>query len=137
MIRLELSTKKYTDKQTLGTLDVYKDNEFLCCLATLEQEWNNNEPSNSCVPHGFYVVEHYHSQKYANVLKLKDVKDRSYILIHNGNYNTHTKGCILVGLTHSDINKDGYLDVVDSRKALEKLMQICKGESVISINIER
>ena len=135
MIRLILDRKKHSDKQTIGTIEVWNNNEFILSLVTLEQEWNNNEISNSCIPIGEYNVNHYSSSKYPNVLILHDTKPRTKILIHSGNYNTHTKGCILVGLTHSDINNDGYLDVVSSRTALKKLMQICKNETNISIII--
>jgi hypothetical protein len=37
MIELKLKRKKYTDKQVIGILEVYKDNIFEKCFATLEQ----------------------------------------------------------------------------------------------------
>lgn len=136
MIRLELQRMKYRDKQTLGRMDVYQDDEYLFTLATLEQEWRSNERSNSCVPPGFYIVEHYSSQNHPNTFILRGTAPRTYILIHSGNYHTHTAGCILVGLTHADINKDGYIDTVSSVDAMNKLRQVCKGEKTISINIK-
>ncbi len=135
MIELFLNRKKHSDKQEIGTIDVYKNEQFVFCLASLEQEWNNNEISNSCIPKGAYMISHYSSAKYPNVLILNKTEPRTKILIHSGNYNTHTKGCVLVGLTHSDINNDGYLDVISSRTALKKLMKICKDETNISIVI--
>lgn len=34
-------------------------------------------------------------------------------------------GCILVGLGHKDVNKDGYLDVVHSKDAMAQLLAAC------------
>lgn len=136
MIRLELIRKKYTDKQTIGSLDVYKNNTFICSFATLEQEWNNNETSNSCIPPGFYKVENYNSNKHPNSFIVCNTEPRTFILIHKGNYNNHTEGCILIGHIHKDINSDGYQDVINSGDSMEYLNRICKDEKVISINIK-
>jgi len=135
MIELFLSRKKYTDVQTIGTMDVYNDNEFVVSLATLEQEDNNNEIGNSCIPKGTYNIDHYQSAKYPKAFILKDTLPRTGILIHNGNYHTHTTGCILIGFTHADINNDGFADVLYSRFALKRLANICRGETEITIKI--
>lgn len=136
MIELKLTRKKHTDKQTIGIMEVYKYNLFMCSFATLEQEWNNNETSNSCIPKGFYIVEHYSSAKHPDTFIVKDTEPRTYILIHKGNYNTHTEGCILIGYVHSDINKDGYLDVIHSGDAMNMLNRICEDEKIISLTIK-
>ena len=135
MVELQLHRKRNSDKQVIGTMAVYKNNLFMCSFATLEQEWNNNKTNNSCIPKGSYPVEHYNSEKHPNTYILKGTEPRTYILIHSGNYNTHTAGCILIGLTHADINNDGYADVSHSGDALTKLRQICFNEEVILINI--
>lgn len=135
MIELYLSRKKYTDKQVIGTMDVYNDNEFVCSLATLEQEDRNNEIGNSCIPKALYSVGHYSSPKYPKALIVKGTEPRTMILIHNGNYHTHTQGCILVGYTHVDINGDGYADVIHSKEALKRLYNVCKGETEIRLKI--
>lgn len=118
MIELKLKRKKYTDKQTIGTMDVYKNGDFVCCLSTLELAWNNNEVEKSCIPKGIYPVKPYTSPKYKNAFILEETTPRTKILIHKGNYHTNTKGCILVGLSHYDINVDGYLDVSYSSPAI-------------------
>ena len=43
---------------------------------------------------------------------------RSGVCIHKGNYFTQILGCIIVGDSHTDINKDGYKDVTNSGKTL-------------------
>ena len=136
MIELILKRKKYTDKQTIGIMEVYRNNLFECSFATLEQEWNNNERSNSCIPKGFYIVKPYSSKKHPDSFIVEGTEPRTYILIHKGNYNTHTEGCILPGLIHMDINKDGYLDVISSAQAMIRLNNICKDEKIISLTIE-
>lgn len=136
MIELRLTRKRYDTIQTIGTLDVYKDNLFVCSFATLEQEWNNNQSSNSCIPKGSYIVEHYNSEKHPNSFIVRGTSPRTYILIHAGNYYNHTAGCVLIGLSHSDINKDGYLDVIHSSDAMNMLNEICKDEKIILLDIE-
>ena len=136
MIQLKLHRKRYSDKQVIGTMDVYHYNDFLFSLATLEQDWNNNEISKSCVPPGFYQVSHWDSNRFGDSFILLNTSPRSHILIHSGNYHTSTEGCILVGLTHDDINGDGYIDVSSSRDAMDKLREVCDGENVITITIE-
>jgi hypothetical protein len=135
MIELKLKRKRHSDKQVIGVMNVYKDNLFVFSLATLELCWDNNRTTESCILPDFYIVEHYSSNKYPNAFILKDVKGRTLILIHNGNYYTNTEGCILVGLTHKDINADGYIDVSQSKTALNKLIALCDGEETISIKI--
>jgi len=136
MIDLRLSRKKYTREQTIGFMEVYRNNLFECVLSTLEQDWANNIRSDSCIPPGHYIIENHSSPNHGDCLLLKGTEPRTYILIHSGNYYNHTEGCILVGLSHSDINKDGYLDVIHSGDALKKLLSLCEGEKIISITIE-
>lgn len=107
------------DKQTLGTLQVQG---FKCY--TLELPWKQNKKGISCIPPGKYKVVKRFSEKYGNHLHILDVKGRSFILIHNGNYHTQIQGCILVGDSLTDINKDGYKDVTNSTKTLEKLVNM-------------
>jgi len=135
MIKLKLTRKKHTTKQTLGIMDVYKDNTFVFALATLEREWANNKISTSCIPAGVYDILHYSSIKYNNVFELQETEPRTKILIHSGNYNTDTKGCVLVGEVHKDVNNDGLTDVASSVTALNRLRKICKNETNITITI--
>jgi hypothetical protein len=137
MIRLELNTKKRSDKQTLGYMDVYKDDVWQFALATLEQDWKNNEKNVSCLPAGFHVVEPHNSEKHPDSFILKGTGDRTFILIHILNFMFQTAGCIGVGLYHAYINDDKYLDLASSTAAMNKLRAVCKNEKVISIQINR
>jgi len=135
MVHLKLNRRKYLDKQTVGTLAVYKDNLFLFSLSTLEQDWNNNITSNSCIPRGHYIVEPHNSISHPNTFILRGTEPRTSILIHIGNKYSHTEGCILVGLIHDDIDNDGYVDVKYSTEAMNKLRNALAGEAIIEISI--
>ena len=113
------------EKQTESLLTVLNEKEetiFNCY--TLELPWNDNKKQVSCIPKGEYNVEKRQSTKYKNHFHVLDVPNRSYILIHQGNYNWHTKGCILVGKTLTDINGDGLRDVTSSVATMNKLNKI-------------
>lgn len=119
--------RTYKPKQTEGNLTVYDDNDkpiFVC--KTLELPWKDNQKMISCIPADDYIV----SKRAAHALRkyehfiLHNVPNRTYILIHAGNYNWHTLGCILVGDGHKDINKDGLLDVTNSKATLKILVSL-------------
>ncbi len=131
MIHWKLKRKKYRDVQTVGTMDVYEDDVFLFSLAILEQEWNNNAIGNSCIPKGSYTVKDFDSKKHPISFIVEGTEPRSFILFHVGNYNYHSKGCILPGLYHEDINQDGYIDVAQSGNAMGRLNTHCRGKTIL------
>lgn len=106
----------YFDDATLGVL---LNPAGVPVLKTLEEVWRNNKKGVSCIPLGTYVCKPYTSPKYKNVWHLQNVKDRSLILIHNGNTNKHTEGCILVGKAFGTL--DGLHAVTQSKAALKWL----------------
>lgn len=97
---------------------------------TGEPPWRNNLRSLSCIPPGDYIVKVRNSPKYGLIFHVKDVKGRTYILIHSGNFagniekglRTHTQGCILLG------QKTGWLAgqkcVLNSRVTVKKFMSL-------------
>jgi hypothetical protein len=137
MIRLILTRRQSTTpEQTLGTLEIYKDNVLKGMLMTLEKGWKGNAKNISCIPSNLYDVEHFDGVQYKNVFKIVGVPSRDAILIHSGNFHTQTQGCILVGLTWTDLNDDGLLDVGYSNVALGLLRKHLKGETDIQILIK-
>lgn len=112
------------EKQTEGLLTVYNGEEKIFNCYTLELPWLDNAKRISCIPKGVYNVEKRQSTKYKHHFHVLDVPNRSYILIHQGNYNWHTKGCILVGATLTDINADGLRDTTSSVATMNKLNKI-------------
>ena len=115
-------------EQTLGHLTLYDGLEKVFECVTLELPYEYNLTSISCVNKGVYQVTHRYSEKYKNHLILNDVPNRRYILIHYGNYNTDTEGCILVGSRFAQINKDSLLDITSSRRTLSELLEATNGE---------
>jgi len=124
-MKATITRDKLQEAQTLGTL-VLKDDEgnklFTC--KTLELPWLNNKKNESCIPLGNYKVSLRQSAKYNKHYHIQDVPGRSFVLIHIGNFNTQTKGCILVGEKLADLNADGYKDVTNSKATLQKLLKI-------------
>ena len=106
-------------KQTIGKL-VY--NDFECY--TLELPYKNNMRNISCIPVGLYDVERRYSTKYKYHFHVINVPDRSLILIHHGNFNYQTRGCILVGSDIADINADGDVDVINSKETMRFLLKV-------------
>jgi len=129
-MRVEIERINFRDKQTEGVMTVYDDGckecggQILFQCYTLELEEDKNAKRDDCIPRGVYNVEKRYSTKYKNHFHVLDVPNRSYILIHHGNYNKHTLGCILVGKTLSDINGDGYRDVTSSVATMNKLNKV-------------
>lgn len=136
MINLILDHKKETDYQTLGLMEVLKDGVFQFTLATLELPWRNNKRNVSRIWNKVYIVDHFDSVSHPNCFLLRDTKPRTGILIHIVNYVQDLLGCIGVGLTHTDINRDGKYDLAHSREALDKLRAICKNEEYILLTIK-
>ena len=115
-------------EQTLGHLTLYDGLEKVFECVTLELPYEENLTNISCVNKGVYEVTHRYSEKYKNHLILNDVPNRRYILIHYGNYNSDTEGCILVGSRFAQINKDSLLDITSSRRTLSELLGATNGK---------
>ena len=121
------------ENQTLGSFQFYDgvNRTFEC--NTLELPWLDNARQISCIPTGEYSVEKHTSPTFGLCFRVKDVNNRSDILIHKGNYKKNTKGCILPGSSFADINDDGLLDVIDSTGTLDKLLAITPNEFLLTI----
>lgn len=114
-------------KQTLGEF-IASYNKVAFAGKTLELVWKNNSRYVSCIPTGKYVCKWEWSKKYNSyIFRVYDVKGRSGILGHPGNYFYDIEGCILCGENHLDINRDGELDVTNTRVTLSKLYSFFGG----------
>lgn len=101
-----------------GTFGVFKINDQPFCV-TLEETWLGNKRRESCIPEGTYEAVAYSGTKYKNVWLIKDVPNRSAILIHWGNTERHTAGCLLVGKYFARFgDRNG---VADSRNTFKRL----------------
>lgn len=127
MIELILKREKFFKTHTLGTLKVVMDGEIVGAFHTLERPWLDNKPCVSCIPLGGYGIEEWDSENHPNTFHVKNVSDRSYILIHSGNLVKHSKGCILLGMSRADIDGDGNQDIGRSKEAMLHLNSLIRG----------
>ena len=101
----------------------------------------------TCIPEGTYDIKFrktggFHSkysERYKNahygMLHIQDVPNFTYILIHTGNTDEHTSGCLIVGETQQDleISKDGFIgsSTVAYKKMYAKVAgQLLQGKDV-------
>lgn len=116
--------EKSDSKQTLGKLTVNVNGVSFSC-ETLELPWLNNASNISCIPVGTYDVKYTFSPKFLKfTYQIMNVPKRSGIRIHSSNYYTDLLGCIALGTTRADINKDGVLDITNSRIAIAAFEKI-------------
>lgn len=113
---------------TIGKL--YIDGEYFC--DTLEDKVREVKIKNeTAIPTGTYKVIVNMSPRFKRLLpRLLDVPGFDGILIHRGNTDKDTSGCILVG----ENKVKG--KVINSTPYEKKLVEILKNESDISITIE-
>ncbi|ENC6709564.1 hypothetical protein ABKY54_004170 [Vibrio harveyi] len=119
---LKLITKSIDGIGTFGTLF---DGERVICR-TVEQPWNNNKKSASCIPAGIYQVNRHQSPHFGDCFSISNPDVgvtvagpslRTHCLIHPANYPSDVKGCIGPGASFMP-NKWG---VSSSRKTLDML----------------
>jgi hypothetical protein len=120
-----------SEQGTFGTLFV-PHADFRCFSG--EPPWKNNRKGVSCIPTGKYLVNIRQSHKYGTVYHVRNVIDRSYILIHSGNLcgdiekglKSHTSGCILLGQTKGWLL--GQKAILNSRAITKKFMKLMDNE---------
>lgn len=111
--------------QVLGILTIYDKHNFpFWECRTLELPDKDNQNRISCIPNGEYEVIKRNSAKYGWHFHILSVLNRTLILIHNANYVRQLKGCIAVGLSHTDIDGDGLRDVTRSKSTMKDLNRI-------------
>jgi hypothetical protein len=121
-MKLEVLRFSSQDDSTLGVLsDVTDGREFLAF--TLEDEYRETKVAGETrVPAGTYkitlrTVGGFHTKytaKYGamhkGMLWVRDVPGFEFILIHTGNTDEHTDGCLLVGNTSQEnVTRDGFI----------------------------
>lgn len=136
MMKAILSRTYYNDETTGIFLVVSGATQLYKCF-TVELPNLANQKNISCIPEGTYIVKKHISPSKGNCFHILDVPNRENILIHKGNfvagYKIDSEGCILVGNYLEDINGDGHIDVAESKKALDKLLEILPDEFELHI----
>jgi len=101
---------------------------------TAERPWLNNARSISCIPPGTYTCSRNQSPKFGEGWLVRDVPNRSHILIHKGNIPTQdSHGCILVGEIFDLLN--GKAAVLSSKQAFNQLMDKTDKIDVFTLDI--
>jgi hypothetical protein len=121
------------DKQITGELIVFDNDEILIKVASLELPDLDNQSRISCIPYGEYTVKRRRSPKHGEHFHITNVPNRSFILIHSGNFYTDILGCVIVGDNLLDINGDGKKDVTNSKKTMKLLLNILPDEFKLKI----
>ena len=122
-MKLEVIRFNKGEDSTNGILfDITDERKFLCY--TLEDEYRKEKVyGETCIPEGEYQINFrteggYHakySKRFADIhmgmLEVCDVPNFKYILIHCGNTDEDTAGCLLVGDTqeNNNIKKNGFI----------------------------
>ena len=100
----------------------------------LELPWRDNIQMKSCIPTGVYKVKKTYSPRFRrNMWEVLNVPDRAGIRIHPANTVQELAGCLAPGLKRYDINKDGIIDVTDSRKAMSIMLEELPDEFELEI----
>lgn len=102
-------------------------------LLTMEDAWKDNQTGISCIPTGVYRCRRHTGGQHPNTWELIDVPNRVAILIHSGNTEVDTEGCILLGSEFGVLN--GKPAVRESKMALEYFMAVTHGLDAIEIDI--
>lgn len=93
--------KRVSDKDkspvTCGVLLCESGDTYEPFALTLEKPWKGNQQSISCIPDGEYICRRVNSPKFGNTFEITGVKGRLAILLHKGNIEEHTHGCVLIG----------------------------------------
>lgn len=120
-----------SDQGTQGILA--SEDGFFC--KTLELPWKDNKRNISCIPAGEYIVKIRKSPKYGTIYWVTNVKERTWILIHSGNFagdtskgwKTHVNGCILLGKKHGFLGNQ--MAVLSSRVTVRRFMRHMQNET--------
>jgi hypothetical protein len=125
------------DSATLGKWTV---GDWSCL--TLENPWKSNQTSVSCIPEGVYklklrdspVVLRTTAGAFKRGWEVADVRDRTFIMVHPGNWERNTEGCILPGRAFSWHPQNGPM-VTHSQSTFKDLMDVLSAREEWDIHI--
>jgi len=129
-IDVYLTRHHRSDQGTEGVLSVPE--LFFSCFA-LELPWRDNIPNISCILAGTYPVAWRVSKRFS-AFHIQNVPNRSYILIHSGNFagdvtkgfKTHVQGCVLLGQRAGFL--EGQRAVLVSRNMVRRFNALLEGK---------
>lgn len=110
-------------------LGIWKDEKGFELCRTLENPIRQTI-KDSAIPCGTYECVKDNTGKF-QFYKVLNVPNRSNIEIHQGNYESDTEGCILIGATWAIMNNK--LAVTSSNATLQKLKKVLPPKFMLSI----
>jgi hypothetical protein len=122
-------SRTYQKNETIGTMMVMDGERPMYKAKCIELSDNGNQHNTSCIPEGIYDCEKYDRPEGKGMsFHVLNVPNRDSILIHKGNYasgsHKDTLGCILPGSYFTDLNADGFVDIAESTKTMNELLEI-------------
>lgn len=120
------------ERATLGMLSIMGEPHDP--IFTLENPLRTTVIDNR-IPAGQYICAPYSGTIHKDVYIIQNIPGRTAILIHPGNTEKDTEGCVLVGLSASCENNEPVIE--GSRKAMEYFREIIGNESFNLIVVER
>ena len=121
-MKLDVIRLQFGSDATNGILLI--DGVFECFTLEDEVRDGQKQMGETAIPLGEYEIKfrtvggydakyqkRYGTTWHKGMLELQDVPNFKYILIHTGNTDEHTAGCLLVGETQQDLDKgkDGFI----------------------------
>lgn len=111
-----------------GTFGILYDPSGTQLCVTCEPPPDVGHP---CIPEGIYQCIPHNGAHWKNVWEITDVPGRTAILIHAGNYEGNTEGCVCVGTNFGWIGTKQA--VMESLNALNKLRSMLPNNFILSI----
>lgn len=111
-----------------GTFGSLRDETSKPLCVTCEPTLNDPHP---CIPEGTYHCIPHNGPEWQNVWEVTNVAGRAAILIHAGNTDLDTKGCVVVGAYFGSVS--GCVAVMKSVKTLNTLRQVLPQEFDLTI----
>lgn len=117
-----------------GTFGVLCTDEKAIC-PTLERTWQGNQKEISCIPAGNYKCSRHKSSHFGECFIVLEVPGRSDILFHAGNWQTDSKGCIVLGMSFDIVtNQEG---LSGGGNGFRRFMETLKGINDFDLVITR
>lgn len=133
-MKVIINRLEFEEKQTLGQLIVMDGLKLIFKCKTLELPWRDNKKMISCIPPGCYPMVYEYSPRFEMMLwELYEVPNRTECKFHAANYFRQLNGCIALGDMFLDIDGDGFRDVRNSVKTVEKFNSIIGGQPYVQI----
>ncbi|HED0832301.1 TPA: hypothetical protein R4M28_000284 [Campylobacter jejuni] len=140
--------RRYTGKTcVIGKFKVFNDDKLLFECFSLEEDKEGLESGKDLrIPEGNYNLKRHSPSRFENTLRSitkkdddtminvynDDVPSSRAILIHWGNTDKDTQGCILLGLTKDNNNES----VGQSRQACKEFYDLMHGKNLEDIKLE-